>query len=88
MYDGDGDLIAVVLETWIGPAWKMKPKFVGIERALGQKVSEDAAEVEVIVYTQLLVVASCGAHGERLPSNQRMRYSIGRFELADCSHCV
>ena len=88
VFAGDGDSMAIASVTWIGPAWKMKPKFVGIARALGQSVSEDAAGVRVYVYTQLLVVASCGAHGERLADNQRMRYSVERVELADCSHCV
>jgi hypothetical protein len=31
---GDGDSVVVVSVTWIGPAWKTKPKFVGIDRAL------------------------------------------------------
>lgn len=66
----------------------MKPKFVGIERALGRSVSGYAAGRGGIVYTQLLFVASCGAHGERLADNQRMRVDVRRVELADCSHHV
>lgn len=66
----------------------MKPKFVGIERALGQSVSKNAAGVSGIVSTQLLFVASCGAHGERLADNQRVRVDVKRVELTDCRHCV
>jgi len=40
VFTGTGDSVVVVSATWIGPAWKTKPKFVGIDRALSRHVSD------------------------------------------------
>ena len=73
---GGGDSAGVVADNWMGPAWKMKPKFVGIGRALEWCMSECSWCVCRVVYTQLLSVASYGAHGGRLPDCQQLRFDL------------
>ena len=50
--------------SWMGPAWKTKPKFVVMDRALWETVSDWAAVVIGDRCTQLLSGASSGAHDD------------------------
>lgn len=88
VFAGNGDSVVVVSVIWTGPAWKTKPKFVGIDRALCSLCKQLEMILGGILCTQHLSGASCGAHGDRLPKNQHVMTGPGTSKLADCSHRI